>query len=103
MRPGKARRRRVLAEKHSKAQRSQGAVPEAAGPGERLLAQAARTRLALGDDSARHTLAALLLAEDEVARQLAFEALRRRFGDDRGYDPASESAARREEAANWME
>jgi HEAT repeat protein len=78
-------------------------VPPEAGPGDRLLAQAARTRLALGDDSARHTLSSLLLSDDEYARQLAFEALQRKFGEDRGYDPFSDAAARREAAARWME
>jgi HEAT repeat protein len=80
-----------------------GAVPAEAGPVERLLAQAARSRLFAGDEAARHTLAALLLSEDEFARQLAFEALRERFAEDRGYDPAGDPARRREAAARWME
>jgi len=79
-----------------------GSVPVEAGPGERLLAQAARARLALGDESARHTLASMLLAEDEYARQLAFTALEQRYGEDRGYNPTAEPAARREAAARWM-
>jgi HEAT repeat protein len=79
------------------------AVPPEAGPGERLLAQAARTRLATGDESARHTLAALLLSEDEYTRQLAFGALEQRFGHGRGYDPSSDVATRRAAAARWME
>jgi hypothetical protein len=78
-------------------------VPPEAGPGDRLLAQAARTRLALGDDSARHTLAALLLSSDEFTRQLAFEALQKKFGEDRGYDPGLDDLARRAAAARWME
>src|SRR6185436_2513053 len=56
-------------------------VPPEAGPGDRLLAQAARTRLALGDESARHTLASLLLSNDDYARQLAFTALETKFGE----------------------
>ncbi len=79
------------------------AVPPEAGPAERLLAQAARTRLLCGDDSARTALAALLLAEDEYARQLAFGALRERFDEDRGYDPAAGPEARRAAAARWMD
>lgn len=79
-----------------------GAIPPEAGPGDRLLAQAARTRFALGDTSARHTLASLLLSADEYARQLAFGALAR-DGEDRGYDPLAEPAARRAAAARWME
>ncbi len=78
-------------------------VPIEAGPGDRLLAQAARTRLALGDESARHTLASLLLSDDESTRQLAFDALQRKFGEDRGYDPSADVAARRAAAARWME
>jgi HEAT repeat protein len=78
-------------------------LPSTAGPGDRLLAQTARTRLALGDRSARHTLSALLLSEDEYARRLAFEALQREFGEDRGYDPLADPAARREAAARWMD
>jgi hypothetical protein len=78
-------------------------VPPEAGPGDRLLAQAARSRLALGDESARHTLASLLLSDDEYTRQLVFDALQRKFGEDRGYDPAADVAARREAAARWME
>jgi HEAT repeat protein len=78
-------------------------VPPEAGPGERLLAQAARARLALGDESARHVLAALLIASDDGARRLAFEALLARYGEDRGYDPAADEASRRKAAARWME
>ena len=78
-------------------------VPPDAGPGERLLAQAARTRLVAGDESARHTLAALLLSPDDYTRQLAFEALQHKFGEDRGYDPSADAAARRAAAARWME
>ena len=80
-----------------------GTLPSEAGPGDRLLAQAARTRLALGDDSARNTLASLLLSEDGLARELAFTALERRFEEDRGYDPEADVEARREAAARWME
>jgi hypothetical protein len=80
-----------------------GSVPAEAGPGDRLLAQAARTRLAAGDEGARSTLAALLLSEDAWARELAFGALRSHFGEDRGYDPAAEPVARREAALRWME
>lgn len=79
------------------------AVPVEAGPGDRLLAQAARTRLILGDEAARHTLAALLLSEDEYARQLAFAVLKERYGEDRGYDASADAPARREAAARWME
>jgi HEAT repeat protein len=80
-----------------------GRVPPEAGPADVLLAQIARSRLALGDESARHTLAALLLSENEDARRSALEALAQKYGDDRGYDPAAEPAARRAAAVRWME
>ncbi len=76
-------------------------VPLDAGPGDRLLAQVARTRFVLGDESARHTLASLLLSEDEYTRQLAFGALAK-DGEDRGYDPTADPAERRAAAARWM-
>jgi HEAT repeat protein len=80
-----------------------GAVPPEAGPPDRLLAQAARSLWATGESSARHTLVTLLLSGDELARQLAFGALQSRFGEDRGYDPGADPAARRDAAARWME
>jgi HEAT repeat protein len=82
---------------------AEGTLPREAGPGDRLLAQAARALLAAGDDSARHTLASLLLSADDSARALAIEALVRRFGEDRGYDPAGEPEARRAAALRWLE
>jgi len=82
---------------------SNNAVPSEAGPGDNLLVQVARTRLAAGDLAARHTLASLLLSPVEFARQSAFEALRDHFGEDRGYDPNAEPAQRRESAVRWME
>jgi HEAT repeat protein len=78
-------------------------LPAEAGPGERLLVQAARARLAGGDESARRALADLLLASDETTRNLAIDALKARFGEDRGFDPAAEAAARRAAALRWME
>ncbi len=79
------------------------AVPNEAGPGDRLLAQVARARLATGDRSARRTLAALLLSADESARRLAFDSLQRLDGEDRGYDPGADAAARSEAAARWLD
>ena len=80
-----------------------GTLPSEAGAAERLLAQSARARLALGDEPARHVLASLLLSEDERARQLAFDALTRRCGEDRGCDPAADEALPRAAVARWME
>jgi len=82
---------------------ARNAVPAGAGPGDRLLAQVARTRFAAGDATARHTLASSLLSHDEGTRQLAFDALQRKYGEDRGYDPAASSAERSQAAARWME
>jgi len=79
-----------------------GAIPEAAGPVDALLAQSARARYLLGDKSARDTLVGLLLSEDEAARRLAIESLLERDGDDRGYEPDADLAARRAAAARWV-
>jgi HEAT repeat protein len=79
------------------------AVPAEAGSGDTLLAWVARARLAIGDEGARHTLAALLLSRDDTARSIAFEGLQRRYGEDRGYDPAGDPVARNAAAAHWME
>jgi HEAT repeat protein len=78
-------------------------LPPEAGPCERLLVQAARARLAGGDETARGTLASLLLASDETARALAIDALRTHYGEDRGFDPAGEPGARRAAARRWMD
>jgi len=80
-----------------------GTLPPEAGEGDVLLAQVARTRLAVGDRSARHTLANLLLSQVESARLSAFDALSRHFGEDRGFDPQASDAERRAAAARWMD
>ncbi|MEO6595273.1 MAG: HEAT repeat domain-containing protein [Planctomycetota bacterium] len=69
---------------------------------DRLLARAARSRLVLGDDRAREQLVGLLLSRNDVARQLAIEALRDRYGEDRGYDPAATAAERAIAAERWL-
>ena len=79
------------------------AVPAPAGPPDRLLAQVARARYAVGNQAARHTLVTLLLSEDEFARRAAFEALAGSTGEDRGYDPAGTAEERRRAAARWAE
>ena len=76
-------------------------VPAQAGSGDTLLAQVLRTRLSLGDDRARHGLVSLLVSDDSAARRTAFEALQRRYGEDRGYDPDADAQSRREAAARW--
>jgi HEAT repeat protein len=78
-------------------------IPEAAGTPEMLLLQAARARLKLGDESARPEVVAGLLSRDEKARQLALEALRKRYGDDRGFDPLAPEDERAAAVKRWLE
>ncbi|MFT5051447.1 MAG: HEAT repeat protein [Chlamydiales bacterium] len=82
---------------------SNDTVPSEAGSGDHLLVQVARSRLAAGDLSARHTLASLLLSETDFARRSAFDALREHYGEDRGYDPDADPAQRRTAAVRWMD
>jgi HEAT repeat protein len=70
---------------------------------DRLYARAARTRLMLGDESARTSLVDLLLSDDLTARQSAIEALAEKYDDRRGYDPEADLPARREAAQHWRE
>ncbi|MBK7644778.1 MAG: HEAT repeat domain-containing protein [Planctomycetes bacterium] len=67
---------------------------------ERLLAGAARTRLALGDASAHSQLVSALFSPDRAAREIAIEALAA-SGDRRGYDPDATPAERDAAAARW--
>jgi HEAT repeat protein len=78
-----------------------GNIPAEVGPVDRLVAQADRSRLKLGDESARPALVGLLLSEDEYARRLAIEALFAHYGDDFGYEPDAPPDARRKAAAMW--
>lgn len=78
-------------------------VPESFGLPERALAQVARTRYLLGEESTRHTLAGLLLSDDLYTRQLAFGALQFKTGEDRGYDPEADAPTRREAALRWLD
>jgi HEAT repeat protein len=80
-----------------------GQIPEAAGSLELLLLQAARARLALGDDHARAEVVAGLLSLDDGVRRLALDALRKRYGGDRGYDPLAPEEERAAAVKRWME
>jgi HEAT repeat protein len=80
-----------------------GGIPQTAGPVDRLVGQAVRARLLLGDETARSAVAGLLLSEDAPTRRLAIEALVATYGEDRGYDPEADAGARREAAARWSE
>jgi HEAT repeat protein len=76
-------------------------IPPEVGPADRLVVQAARSRLVLGDETARNALVGLLLSDDEYARRLAIEALAAHYGDDRGYEFDADPASRRAAAAKW--
>ena len=80
---------------------SEDGSPAEVGPADRLVAQSARSRLVLGDETARNALVGLLLSEDEFARKLAIEALTAHYGEDYGHEPEAEPAARRAAAAKW--
>lgn len=80
-----------------------GELPASIPHADPLLAQIARTRLLLGHNPARADLVNLLLSDDASARRQAIAALRERFGEDRGYDPDAEPAARRAAARRWLE
>jgi HEAT repeat protein len=72
-------------------------------PADRVLARAAKTRLALDDASARVELENLLLSESSAARGIAIGALIEEFGEDRGYDPNASPPERRAAASRWRE
>ena len=76
-------------------------IPPEVGPADRLVVQAARSRLVLGDETARSALVGFLLSEDEFTRRLAIEALASHYGDDRGYEFDADPASRRAAAAKW--
>ena len=78
-----------------------GRIPEQVGPVDRLVMQVARTRLELGDSTARRDLVPLLLSDDEYTRQQAIDALASKYGGSRGYDPDGPEAERRSAAAAW--
>jgi HEAT repeat protein len=80
-----------------------GRLPASVGPVDQLLAQVSRTRLLLGDESARQELVNLLLSHEAAARHAAIGALQQYYGDRRGYDPDAEPAERRRSALRWME
>jgi HEAT repeat protein len=79
------------------------ALPANFGPGDPALAQSARTRMLMGDDSARTVLAGLLLSNDRYTRRLAIGALEQRYDDDRDFDPDGEPDQRREAAMRWID
>jgi HEAT repeat protein len=78
-----------------------GAIPPQAGTRDALLAQATRTRAALGEEAALHDLVTLLLSEDAAARRMAIDTLRETFGYDLDYDADGPLEERRRAAAEW--
>jgi HEAT repeat protein len=80
-----------------------GQIPEVAGTPELLLLQAARARLILGDEHARSEVIAGLLSKDPDVRRMALEALRKRFGEDRGFDPLAPDDERATAVKRWLE
>lgn len=82
---------------------SSGRLPAEVGPADRLVGQSARSRLVLGDETARNTLVGLLLSEDAYARKLSIEALAAHYGDDQGYEAEADVATRRAAASKWLE
>ncbi len=71
-------------------------------PADRLIARSARTRLMLGDELARPQLIGLLLSRNAAARQIAIGALRERYGEDRGFDPAAGIDERAAAVERWQ-
>lgn len=80
-----------------------GTVPEHLGSADALLAQAARTRLLIGDRTAKNDLVALLLSPDPAARTTAIDALEAQFEERRGYEPDAAAESRREAVKAWSE
>lgn len=81
-----------------------GAEPGAGdeAPADRLLARAARVRLALGDLRAKPELVGLLLSPNQAAREIAIGALGERYGGDRGYKADATASERLAAARRWQ-
>jgi HEAT repeat protein len=82
--------------------RGSGKLVQSAGDPDQLVAIAASCRLALGDPRVVPELSSGLLAENLDARKTAFAALKKKFGEDRGYDPEGTPSDRRAAAARWI-
>ena len=79
-----------------------GRIPESAGAPDLLIAQAAAACHRLGDLRVEPDLIGLLLSDNAEAREVAINALRRKHGDDRGYEPKADLEQRRAAASRWM-
>jgi HEAT repeat protein len=82
---------------------AQGEVHGIRAPLSRLLAQAACTRVVLGDGRARGELTGYLLSQDVGTRRIAIGGLAKAYGSDRGFDPDAPLAARRKAYAAWQQ
>ncbi len=80
---------------------ARGQIPVFLGSADHLVAQAARTRLLVGDPNARQDLVRILLSDDPLARTVAIEALEEKFDERRGYDPEAAPEERRAAAMEW--
>lgn len=80
-----------------------GHLPASIPDADTVLVIAARSRLVLGDESARAELVGLLLSDDAPARTAAIAALQEKYGDARGYDPVAGPDDRRRAVARWHE
>jgi len=85
-----------------RARAARGEVPASYGPAERLLVQAARTRLLLGDASVRDELVGFLLADDVGTRRIAIEGLEQAEGTRHGYDADAPLSERRAAYERWQ-
>ncbi|MHC5066236.1 MAG: HEAT repeat domain-containing protein, partial [Planctomycetota bacterium] len=81
---------------------ARGELPPRIGSRELILAWAARTRLMLGDESAREELIELLLCDDRAARAEAIQALAEKYGEARGFDPDASAAERQAAVRAWQ-
>ncbi len=80
-----------------------GRIPPESGTPEMLMLQAARARLILGDEHSKGEVVAGLLSGDDGVRRSAIEALRKRYKDDKGFDPLGPEDERAAAAKRWME
>ena len=77
-------------------------LPASIGLADPLLAQAARSRLLLGDAAAEQDLVGLLLSDDLATRRMAIGTLEHKHGDTKGFRAEDTARQRRRAAARWQ-
>jgi HEAT repeat protein len=82
---------------------SLGQIPSTAGTPDSLIAQAARTRLLVGEPNAKHDLVRLLLSDDPLARAVAIDALEVKYDERHDYDPNAPVEQRRAAVMAWTQ